>query len=177
MPTRRPLSPATARRLKASTCVARLHVQLAEAGLKRVQAMNQRLAKTVSADVVAAYQHDLDVAKLRLKLASPDAKGNHFDLWLERARADAAADEAVWRAADTANQKSPGVLDPNEVERLRLAFELDKLELQRGEALASGPVEGRVEWELCLVNTEIQRLKGQLRSSAIGGGMNPVLGY
>src|SRR5580704_17286646 len=71
---------------------ARAQLQLAQANVQRVQQINQRLARTVPASVVAEYQRDRDVAKAQMQQAESRAAEDPFAVWLSRA-------DAIWKNA------------------------------------------------------------------------------
>jgi len=143
---------------------ARAQVALAEANLKKVSSMNQRVAGAVSGDVVRAYELDLEVAKLQLQVAQGGPE-SQFDIWLARAEAGEKYAQTLWRGATAANQHAAGAVDPNEVERLRLSAELAKLEVERGHALVHATPEAKLAWQLDLLNGQLHQVMEELRQT------------
>ena len=133
-------------------------LRLAEANLDRVQRINARLAKTISRDVVTEYQQEVEVASQQAK-AGGAGNASALDVWLARAAADARSTEAFWKSASAANRRVPGTIDPLDIERLRLRAEVARLELARGKAVVLAPKAAQLEWQLALVNGQLQRLR------------------
>ena len=138
---------------------ARAQVQLAEANLKRVEQSNKRLAGSVPNSVVADYQHDVQVAKTRLEEASAGRDGSEFQGWLKRAEVEQKAAEATWKNAKAVNDRAPGTYDPLDIERLRLRDEVAKLQLERGQKLVDAGREAQLQWEIDMLDNQVQRLK------------------
>lgn len=149
---------------------ARIQLHLAEVNLQRVQQMNQRVARAVPADVVAEYQEDVEVARLRLQRLL-DGKGEgDFAVWLRRAQAIARSAEVQWKSAVAVNRQAPGTVDTLDVERLRLRAELARMRLARGQELASQSREKQVQWQEEFLADEVQRLNEEvLRNPARAG--------
>jgi hypothetical protein len=156
---------------------ARMQLALAQASLKDVDALNSRVAKVVSADDVAAYQHDVAVARSQMKAAEDGGANAEFAVWLKRAEAAASYADALWQGAVSANQRASGTIRATEVERLRLSAELAKLEVKRGEAALNGMPQQRTAWQLSLLNDEIQRLKEDVRHTTPSGRVYPFWRY
>jgi hypothetical protein len=152
---------------------ARTQVELVEASLKKIEATNKRVNREVSADVTYAYQQDLDVAKLQLQVALGGGPKNSFDVWLRRAENAAAYAEALWRGAAAANRRAAGAVDPLEIERLRLVFDLTRLELEQGRAVAHASTEDKLQWQLDFVNSQIERAMDEMRQSTRNGSSVP----
>jgi hypothetical protein len=144
---------------------ARAQVILAEANLKRLQEMNQKVSGAVSADMLISYQEDLKTAQTELAAARAGNAGQAFEVWLRRAAAALAYADVQWRAAVAANQRMAGTVSPIDVERRRLRLEVDRLELERGQALAQGSAEQKLAWELSVMSNEMQRLKEEVRQT------------
>ncbi|HEY2147990.1 MAG TPA: hypothetical protein VGH32_08635 [Pirellulales bacterium] len=138
---------------------ARMQLALAQASLNDVDSLNSRVAKVVSADDVVAYQQDVTVARSQLKAAEEGDANAEFAVWQRRAEAAASYANALWQGAVSANKRASGTIRATEVERLRLAAELAKLEVKRGEAAVHGTLQQRTAWQLSLLNDEVQRLK------------------
>jgi hypothetical protein len=144
---------------------ARAQVALAEANLKRLQEMNQKVAGAVSADMLISFQQDLKTAQAELDAAQGQHAGQAFEVWLRRAAAALAYADVQWRGAVAANQRMAGTFSPIDVERRRLRLEVDLLEFERGQALAQGSAEQKLAWELSLMSNEMQRLKEEVRQT------------
>jgi hypothetical protein len=144
---------------------ARAQMQLAEANLQRVQRMNQRLARTVPASVVAEYQRDFEVAKAQMQQVESQGVEHGFAIWLRRAESIWKSADTIWKDAVKINQQAPGTLNTLDVERYRLRAEVTRLQLERGQSLVQGPHEAQLEWEVELLNNEVQRLKEESRAA------------
>jgi len=151
---------------------ARIQVALAEANLKRVQSINQRVPNTVSQEAVADYERELETANRQLQRVTSGSNESSFDLWLDRAQAAAKYSETAWRDAVAANQRLPGTMSPIDVERLRLRHELDQLDVDQGRAVAHASPEAKLEWQMNLSNQEVERLKHEVRRRSAGGYSN-----
>jgi hypothetical protein len=138
---------------------ARAQVQLAEANLKRVEQSNKRLAGSVPSSVVAEYQYDVQVANTRLEQASAGRDGSEFQGWLKRAEAEQKVTESNWKNAKAVNDRAPGTYDPLDIERFRLRAEVAKLQLERGQKLADAGRDTQLQWEIDMLDNQVQRLK------------------
>lgn len=138
---------------------AQAQLQLAEANLKRVEQMNQASANTVPSSVVADYAREVQVAKARLEQASQGKAARAFQVWLERADAERRTAETNWRNASAVNRRVPGSYKPLDLERLRLRAQVAALQLERGQALAGAGREAQLEWQVELLDNQVQRLK------------------
>ena len=119
---------------RVSMCAMLAQVALAETNLKRLQEMNQKVAGTVSADVLVSFQQDLKTSQAELEAAQGGKPDQAFDVWLRRAAAALGYADVQWRGAVAANRRLAGTFSPIDVERRRLRLEVDKLEFERGQA-------------------------------------------
>ena len=140
---------------------ARSQMQLAEANLNRVEQRNKRLARSVPSSVVAEYQHDVEVAKTRLELATAGQSANAFQVWLQRAEAEVRTAETTWKNAVATNSRVPGTFEPLDIERFRLRAEVAKLQLERGQTLVMASREAQLQWEIDMLDNQVQRLKDE----------------
>jgi len=138
---------------------ARAQMQLAEANLNRVEQSNKRLARSVPSSVVAEYQYDVQVAKTRLEQATAGRAASEFQVWLQRAEAERRTAESTWKNATAVNGRVPGTFEPLDIERFRLRAEVAKLQLERGQALADFGREAQLQWEVDMLDNQVQRLK------------------
>lgn len=143
---------------------ARAQVALARANLERVKQMNRRVAGTVSASVIDEFKRDLEKAAAQLKIAEAPAAEDAFTVWLARAESNWQDADAVWQDAVAANRRFPDTYAALDVERFRLRAEVTLLQLERGKALAAGPREAQLAWQLEMLASEIQKLKEDARS-------------
>ena len=142
---------------------ARAQMQLAEANLNRVEQSNKRVAGSVPSSVVAEYQHDVQVAKTRLEQATAGRAASEFQVWLQRAEAEQRTAETTWKNATAVNGRVPGTFDPLDIERFRLRAEVAKLQLERGQTLVDSGREAQLQWEIDLLDNQVQRLKEESR--------------
>ena len=138
---------------------ARAQMQLAEANLNRVEQSNKRVARSVPSSVVAEYQHDVQVAKTRLEQATAGRAASEFQVWLQRAEAERRTAETTWKNATAVNDRVPGTFEPLDIERFRLRAEVAKLQLERGQTLVDSGREAQLQWEIDMLDNQVQRLK------------------
>jgi hypothetical protein len=168
-PTAATASPGPTEELAVQYARAQLH--LAEANLKRVQQMNERVKRAVPDSVVADLEHDTQVAKLELEQAEkPQASA--FAVWLRRAEMAWKSTESNWRRGIAANQRS-AVFDPQDIERFRLRAEVARLQYERGRTLAKGSRDDQLQWELDVLHDEVQRVKQDATRVAPFVRLNP----
>lgn len=155
---------------------ARAKLQLAQANLKRVEQINRRVARSVPASVVAEFRDDVAVAQRQVDAASsPD--GNEFAVWLGRAESDLQSATTRWKQAVAANERlkksksGKGIFDATDIERFRLRAEVTRLQLARGKSLVDAPRAAQLEWQVELVNNEVERLKEE------STGVSPFIRY
>ena len=141
---------------------AKAQLRVAELNLQKLKRSNQRLARTVPADVVGQYQQDVEIARLQLQAAESGGPAEAFAVWLRRASANAAVAQAQWKSAVAANQTASNAIDPLDVERLAARAQLAKLQLERGQVLAAGPADAQMQWQMSLLADDVQRLKEEL---------------
>lgn len=138
---------------------ARAQLQLAEANLQRVQQINRRLSRSVPASVVAEYERSVGVADTQLKQAQSDAARDEYQVWLRRAEAAWKTADATWKNSTAVNQRSPGTFEALDIERFRLRAEVTRLQLERGRQFAGASREVQLQWQLDVLNYEIERQK------------------
>jgi hypothetical protein len=152
-------------------------LELAQANLQRAESMNQKVSNAVSANVVAEYRQDVEVAKLRLedaKAGKPDA----FAVWLRSAEKKAAAAKTAWESAVAANKRTKGTVEATDVDRLRLRSQVLRLNFERGQSLANEPREAQLEWRVSSLGDEVERLSEVvLRNAPSRSGNQPVWYY
>jgi len=141
---------------------ARAQVQLAEANLKRVQQSNKQTPRSVSGSVVAEYQDDVRVARIRLKQATA-GRAAAFQVGLQRAEAERRTAEMAWKKATAANERATGTFSAIDIERFRLRAEVAKLQLERGLALVDSGREAQLQWEVDMLHNQVQRLQEESR--------------
>ena len=112
---------------------------------------------------MAEYQHDVQVAKTRLEQATAARAGGEFQIWLQRADAERTAAETSWKKATAVNRREPGTFGPLDLERFRLRAEIAKLQLERGQTLADSGREAQMQWQIEMLDNQVQRLKEESR--------------
>ncbi len=150
---------------------ARTQLQLSEANLNRVEQRNKQVERSVPSSVVAEYQHEVQVAKTRLEQANAGRAASEFQVWLQRAEAERKTAETTWKNATAANGSVPGTVEPLERRTLSSAAEVAKLQLERGQALVDSGREAQQQWEIEVLDNEVQRLKEESRQST------PFIGF
>jgi hypothetical protein len=144
---------------------ARAQLQLAEANLSRVEQSNKRVARSVPSSVVADYRQNVQVAKARLEQAAAGRAANEFRIWLQRAEAERSTAETIWKSASAANGSVPGTVEALDIERYRLRVEVAKLQLERGRTLVGAGRESQLQWEIEMLDNQVQRLKEEADQS------------
>jgi len=153
---------------------ARAQLELADANLSRVRESNKKVAGAVPRNVVAEFQYDVEVAKARLERARGGGAGKEFQVWLQRAESERRAAEDRWKSAVAANERVPGTVGALDVERLRLRAEVATLQLERGRSLVGASREAQLEWEVELLDNQVQRLKEEAGRATSFIGLYPV---
>lgn len=153
---------------------ARAQLELAEANLNRVQQSNKRVSGSVPGSVVAEYLHDVQVAKTRLEQATAGHAASQFEVWLQRAEAERETAETTWKKAAAVNKRVPGTFGPLDVERFRLRAEVAKLQLERGQALVDSGREAQMQWQIDMLDKQVQRLKEESRRATTFNNFYPA---
>jgi hypothetical protein len=153
---------------------ARAQLQLAETNLKRLEQSNKRMPRSVPSSVVADYQHDVQVAKTRLEQAVAGQVASDFQVWLRRADVEQRAADLAWKNATAVNARAPGTFHPIDVERFRLRAEVAKLQLERGQMLVDSGHEAQLQWEVDLLDNQVQRLKDETSRATTFIGFYPI---
>jgi multidrug resistance efflux pump len=140
---------------------AQAQLELAQANLRKVERANERFPKTLSAFVIGEYARDLAIAKAQLENAKRGGDAEMFQTWLERAQSNVKSAESIYENALSTNRRQPNSVDSLDLERLRLRLEVMRLQLQRGQSLAAGSHEQKMQWQITVLNDEVARLKEQ----------------
>ena len=156
---------------------ARARVALTEITLQQAQGMNSRVRGAVSANVVNEYRRDVDVARRHLDSLRAGDDSDQFPLWLRRAEANRQSAEARWKSAKAVHARVRGAFDSLEVRRLELQANLDRLLVEQGRAVADGPRNNQVAWQLEVLASETQRLKDEVQRAQPPGGYYPYYSY
>lgn len=137
---------------------AEVKLALAEANLRKVQLINERVRNAVSDYVIAEFRNEIQVAKFKLQRVR-NGDENPFPAWLMRVKTNYETARALWQNAVAANKRVTGTIDPVDVERMRLRTELYHIHYERGQAVANSSPEAQLAWRLNVMNDEIERLK------------------
>ena len=140
---------------------ARAQLRLAETNLRKVELTNERFAKTLSAAVISEYQEDLVIAKAQLQNTLQGGELDQYTTWVRAAESNWKSAEANYKNASSANQKQPGSVGGIDLDRIRLRVEITRLQFERGKALASAPMDKKLQWQISVLNDEVARLKIQ----------------
>lgn len=157
---------------------ARAQLALAEANLHKVLRMNLRVRGAVPREVAAEYQQDIEIAETRLQAAKGGDGRIPFQAWLRRAESLVGSAELQWKNALATNRRTPGTVDSIDVERLRLRAEVARLNLERGQLLVDASTEAQLQWQVDLLDNEVQRLNEEvLRKPPPSQGYYPLWWY
>ena len=138
---------------------ARAKLGLAQTNLRRVVQMNRRLKRSVPSSVVAEFQDDVDEANLQVEHAAAAPEGGAFDVWLRRAQSELDAATTRWKKAVAGNRRLKGMFQELDVERFRLRARVARLQWEHGKELTGAPRAAQLEWQVELLNNEVDRLK------------------
>jgi hypothetical protein len=136
---------------------AEAQLALARANLTRAESANQRVPNAVSANVVAAYKNDVEVARLRvdkLRAGGPES----IQVWLRAAEVNWKLADSRYRSSLAANQRNANTVNQFDIERYRCRAEVCRLDFERGRAVADQPREKQLEWRISMLNDQIERL-------------------
>jgi hypothetical protein len=97
-----------------------------------------------------------------------------LQVWLHRAEAERRAAETTWSNATAANAGAPGTFQPLDVERFRLRAEVATLQLERGRMLVDSGHEAQLQWEIDMLDNQIQRLKDETSRATTFIGFYPL---
>ncbi len=136
--------------------------KLAEANLERALQMNRRVGNLVPADIVREYQQAVEVAKVRIAQAALADDSRRFAVWLRQAEGFQVIAEAAYRNAIAANERTSRAVTEAEVTRLHLKADVAQLQLQRGRSLIDRPSALQNQWQLDLLDDEVQQLREEI---------------
>ncbi len=156
---------------------ARARLALAEAGLRRVEQMNARVANATAATVVAEYRDDVKLAQARLAAAQAGTSLDAFKFWAERAAAAHRSAQAQAKGAAAANQTMPGTVKPLDLARLQGQAEVSRLLADRARQLVDRPDAEQLAWQLEFLQWESEQLHEELFRIGRSGGIVPVWPY
>lgn len=156
---------------------ARARLTLAEAGLRRVEQMNARVANATAATVVAEYRDDVKLAQARLAAAQAGTSLDSFKFWAERAAAANRSAQAQAKGAAAANQTMPGTVKPLDLARLQGQAEVSRLLAERAQQLVDRPDAEQLAWQLEFLQWESEQLHEELFRIGRSGGIAPVWPY
>jgi hypothetical protein len=140
---------------------ARAKLRLAELTLQKAQEMNRKVAGTLTGGLISQFADDVEFAKVQLQNATrPEGVDPHRGYLLRAELAQRAAESKLKKAME-ANQRSPGVVSANELERFRLELEIVRLRLERGQSLVDGSLDAKLQWQVDMINDELTRVKEQ----------------
>jgi hypothetical protein len=141
--------------------IAQAHLRLAELALEKAQAMNRRVPGTLTGSTIALFVDDVEYAKLQVQSVSKEGGPDAFQACLDRAAMAVRLTENKYQKAAEANRRSPGVLQPADLERWQLAAEVARLELEKGKQLAGASSEAKLQWQLEMLTEEMAQVKQQ----------------
>jgi hypothetical protein len=156
---------------------ARARLALAEAGLRRVEQMNARVANATAATVVAEYRDDVKLAQARLAAAQAGTSLDAFQFWVERAAAASRSAQAQAKGASAANQTMPGTVKPLDLARLQGRAAVSRLLAERAQQLVDRPAAEQLAWQLEFLQWESEQLHEELFRIGRSGGIVPVWPY
>jgi len=138
---------------------AQAKLRLAELNLARAQELNQKVPGTLIGGMMEQFEKEVTLAKVELQIAEKSTDGDPFQASIERAKLALAAAKERAKVGMQTYKKAPTVVTKGDVERMRLFAVIVDLQLQRGEALANGPAEQKLEWQLEMLGDDIERIR------------------
>jgi acyl-coenzyme A thioesterase PaaI-like protein len=140
---------------------ARAKLRLAELTLQKAQEMNRKVAGTLTGGLIAQFADDVQLAKLQLQNATrPEGLDAHQAYMLRAELIRHQADARLKRAKE-ADQRSPGVVSANELERFSLEADIAQIRVERGQSLADASPDAKLQWQVDMLNDELARVKEQ----------------
>lgn len=156
---------------------ARARLNLAEAGLRRVERMNARVAKSTSLNVVAEYRDDVALARARLDGVGRGVSLDAFEFWVLRAEAASRSALAQAAGAEAANRAMPGAVKPADLARLQGQAEVSRLLSVRARQLNGRPAAEQLAWQLEFLQWESEQMHEELFRIGRSGGIVTVWPY
>jgi hypothetical protein len=156
---------------------ARARLGLADAGLRRVELMNQRVANATPASVVAEYRDDVVLARARLSAAQSGESVDAFKFWVQRAAAASRSALEQAAGAEAANRTLPNTVKPPDLARLQGQAEVLKLLAERARQLEGQPAAAQLAWQLEFLQFENEQVHEELFRIGRNGGLAPVWPY
>lgn len=144
-----------------SVRIAKAQLQLAEATLAKAQQMNKRLPRLLPADMIAQFNDDVAIAKAQLQSVEQTKQADSLAGWIRRAESSLRSAENNLKNAVSVNQQAPNTFEPLDIERLKLRVDIARMQLERGQSLASASPDAKLQWQVDLLNDELARLREQ----------------
>jgi hypothetical protein len=136
-------------------------LRLAELALEKAQAMNRRVPGTLAGSTISQFTDDVELARQQLKNAKREGGADPFQSALDRAEMAVRSAENKYRKVREADERSPGVLQPVDLERWQLAAEVARLQLEQGRSLANADPQAKLQWQLEMLGDELSQIKQQ----------------
>jgi len=144
---------------------AKAQLRVAELTLMKAKELNRKVPGTLIPSMMSQFYDEVEFAKLRLDTLPKGDKGAGFEGYLQRCEIDLRFAEARLKKAIEVDKKIPGEFEPIDLERLKLNVEMGQLRLERGRALANGPADAKLQWQIEMLNEATMQLKQQISLS------------
>ena len=146
---------------------AKTSLRLAQLNLQRAIDANRKIARAVSSTEVERLRQIVNLAEDEVRKEMAAGKEQGASMNVRTASANAKVAIAEWRKAQTANEREPGTVTADEMERLRLTAELAQLGLARERAAGNTQsVVGELEWQIAQLRQEVQDLRAMVERLA-----------
>jgi len=156
---------------------ARARLGLADAGLRRVELMNQRVTNATPASVVAEYRDDVALARARLAAAQSGESIDAFKFWVQRAAAASRSAQEQASGAEAANRTLPGTVKAPDLARLQGQAQVFRLLADRAQQLEAQPAAAQLAWQLEFLQFQNEQVHEELFRIGRNGGIAPVWPY
>lgn len=141
--------------------------RLAQLNLQRAIDANRKIARAVSSTEVERLRQIVNLAEDEVRKEMAAGKEQGASMNVRTASANAKVAIAEWRKAQAANEREPGTVTADEMERLRLTAELAQLGLARERAAGNTQsVVGELEWQIAQLRQEVQDLRAMVERLA-----------
>ncbi len=158
----RPSTPTSPALMEFQSQYSQLNLKLAQLELQRALDVNRRIPNTFSQAAIAALRQSADLAKLHVEQIQKHTKDPLYGLYIGSEEASMKIAENEYRSALGTNERLQNTYSPDDLERLKLTYEVAKTRWEYARELESQPPLTRIEWQLELMREEMVRLRARV---------------
>jgi hypothetical protein len=144
------------------TQYAAMSLQLANLELKRAMDVNRRIPNTFSQAAIAALRQSANIAQLHVDLIEKKAKDPLYGLYIGSEEASMKIAQEEYQSALGTNERVRNTYTGEDLDRLRLTYEVAKLRWENARELENQPPITRIEWQIELMREEVVRLRARV---------------